>query len=390
MDPVLTRQLKRLALPPEVVRSEGWQRFIDSVNEHYLHMQEDRALLSRSIELSTLEMDGLRRRVESQRDRLLAVISGISDALAQFATALHSSEVGSARIALAGRLQAILDDSRMADERSTEITNIRDNLLRLADQLGAVLTRSQREAGLRKELEIARAVQQLIVPAEAVIDAGAMQFAGHFQTAEECGGDWWNVAELPDGRTLLVVGDVTGHGIASAIITGAAKATCELAIHILGRQLVPGELLRMMNRALHRVARETITMTCVAVVLDPRTHTLIAANAGHPFPMLVRRGIMHPVMAEGPQLGAGPDAAFADAQIEIQTGDLIVAFTDGVPECENDRGEQFTERRLRTIVQRVAGTGVLAVRDALVDALTSFRNGQPLADDVTLVVGALA
>ena len=74
LDPVLARQLKRLALPAELQGSAEWERFLDSINEHYVHMNDDRALLSRSIELSTQEMDGLRRRLEAQRDNSLSLI----------------------------------------------------------------------------------------------------------------------------------------------------------------------------------------------------------------------------------------------------------------------------------------------------------------------------
>ena len=74
-DPLLARQLKRLSLPPELEQSPEWEKFVASVNEHYLHMADDRALLSRSIELQTQEMEELRRRFESQRSSLVAVIN---------------------------------------------------------------------------------------------------------------------------------------------------------------------------------------------------------------------------------------------------------------------------------------------------------------------------
>src|ERR1044071_7751947 len=76
LDPVLARQLKRLALPAELQGSAEWERFLDSINEHYVHMNDDRALLSRSIELSTQEMDGLRRRLEAQGGHPVLVLAG--------------------------------------------------------------------------------------------------------------------------------------------------------------------------------------------------------------------------------------------------------------------------------------------------------------------------
>jgi phosphoserine phosphatase RsbU/P len=396
LDPVLARQLKRLELPTEVEHSSEWQRFIDGVNEHYLHMAEDRTLLSRSIELSTQEMDGLRRRIETQRDQLVTVITGISQSLEEFARLLQADRGESdlehataAKVELARRLQGILDAARLVDERGAEVSGIRDNLLRLADQLISLLTTAGDRAVVRKELEVARAVQQLLIPPQAMIEIPPLRFAGHFQPAEECGGDWWMVSPLPGRRALVVVGDVTGHGVASALITGAAKATCELALHLRSDSLSPSALLAMMNETLYRMARRKIMMTSVAAVIDPAERTLTVANAGHPFPILVRNSITHPILAEGPQLGDARNATFEDSTVELRAGDVMVLFTDGVPECENAKGERFSERRMRSVIQRAAPAGANGVCNALVEALTAFRGEQAPSDDITLVAASV-
>ncbi len=395
-DPILARQLKKLALPGEVEQSAEWQKFIESVNDHYLHTADDRTLLSRSIELSTQEMDGLRRRIETQRDQLISVIVGISESLAQFAGLLEAERKDSgaeqaarAKVELARRLQSILDEARLVDDRGAEVSGIRDNLLRLADQLISLLAGAGDRAVMRQELEVARAVQQLLIPPQAVIDIPPLRFSGHFQPADECGGDWWTVAPLSGRRALMVVGDVTGHGISSALITGAAKATCELALHLVGDSLTPSALLSMMNETLYRMARRKIMMTSVAAIIDPTARTLTVANAGHPFPLLIRNSITHPILAEGPQLGDSRKSVYEDSQIEIQAGDVMVSFTDGVTDCENEKGERFSERRLRTIVQRAQGTGATGVCNALVEALATFRGKQPQGDDITLVVASV-
>lgn len=387
IDPLLARQLKKLTLPPELEQSSEWERFVAQVNEHYVHMADDRALLSRSIELSTQEMEELRRRFEAQRSSLVAVINGISESLAGFVENIQDET--NAKVELARRLQSILEDTRASD-RGVEVSGIRDNVLRVADQLISLLAKASTHATVRKELEVARAVQQLLIPAQATIEMQQMRFAGHFDPAEECGGDWWTVAPLPGGRALVVVGDVTGHGISSAIITGAAKATCDLALQLTSDTLTPSRLLAMMNQTLYRMARRKIMMTSVAAVLDPTKRTLTVANAGHPFPILVRNSITHPIMAEGPQLGDSPRGVYEDSTVELQNGDVIVCFTDGVTELENDRGERFTERRLRTVVQRTATQGAPRVCSALVEALTQFRGAHPASDDLTLVVTSVA
>jgi len=395
LDPLLARQLRRLELPADVARSPAWQRFVDGVNDHYLHMAEQRTLLSRSIELSTHELEALRRGIEAQRDHLGAVVTGITGALGQVARLLDggpdssAEAVDQAKRELARQLQAIFDDARLPDGGGVEAAGLRDSLLQLVDQLIARLGAAGNLAAARKELEVARVVQQLLIPPQAVIDLPPLHFAGHFQSAEACGGDWWTVSALPHGRALVVIGDVTGHGVASALLTVAARASCELALQLGADRLTPGGLLGMMNQTLYRMARRKLMMTSVAAVVDPAARSLTVANAGHPFPILLRNRITHPILAEGPQLGDSPHAVFEDSQIELRRGDTMVCFTDGVAECENAAGERFSERRLRSLVQRVATGNAAGTCRSLVAALDSFRGGQPASDDTTLVVMAV-
>lgn len=391
LDPALARQLKRLAIEPAIgpTTPAAWAGLLERLNEHCLHLADDRALLNRSLELSTAEMDGLRRKVEHQRDGLSSVIGTIGHALAEFGAVVQSDsssgQVGLAKAQFAARLQTILKDSDIGDAQTSEVSLIRSNLARLADQLVVLLADTAERAVLKKELEVARAVQQLLVPADSVLERPRMQTAALFEPATECGGDWWSVQELADGRVATLVGDVTGHGVASAIITGAAKAACELAIELTGGKLDAGELLRLMNRALFRAGRQQLLMSCIVTVLDPATHELALANAGHPNPFLIRQGVIHPLLAEGAPLGAAADHAFTAVQVRVEPGDVLVGFTDGIVESENHRGEPFTERRLRAICQRAASGGARAVRDAVVEALATFRADVPLNDDLTLV-----
>ena len=394
LDPVLARQLKRLKLDVTSgpTAPEQWTQLLEQLNEHFHHSNDDRALLNRSLELSTQEMEALRHRVEAQRDRLSGVIGTIGEALSHFGSLVQADvstgQVAVARETFANRLQAILNESQIGDEHSSDVSLIRGNLVRLADQLMMLLSDTAERAVLKKELEVARAVQQLLVPSDETIHRDGMQIASYFQPAAECGGDWWTVAELADGKVLTMIGDVTGHGVSSAIITGAAKAACELAIDVTRGAIDARRLLGLMNSALYRTARQQVMMTCNATIIDPAAHSLVMANAGHPNPILVRQGIIHPLMAEGAPLGAAADTTYQQIQLGLEAGDVLACFTDGIVEAENRRGEQFTERRLRAVTQRAAPQGAIEVRDAVVGALTAFRESTEQADDLTFVVTA--
>ena len=394
IDPVLTRQLRRakIDLAQGPTSPEAWTQLLDMINEHYRHLDDDRSLLNRSLELSTVEMETLRRRVEHQRDRLSGIVGTIGEALSHFGALTQSDTKSGHSTAIkaefTNRLQAILNESSIAEEHSSDISIIRGNLVRLAEQIISLLTETAERAAIKKELEVARAVQQLLVPGTSEIERSRLQIVGYFQPAAECGGDWWTVADLSGGKVLTAVGDVTGHGISAAIITGAAKAACELAIEITRGEIEASQLLTLMNAALFRTAQRQVMMTCSAVVFDPLAGALALANAGHPSPVLIRKGIIHPLLAEGAPLGAGPDASYKPIHVPLEPGDVLVSFTDGIIECENGRGEQFTERRLRAVCQRAAGGGAAAVRDAVVEALSMFRGDVPADDDLTFVATA--
>jgi phosphoserine phosphatase RsbU/P len=398
-DPVLLRQLKKAGLPePSVVPTgEAWSKLLVAVNDYYRRMNDDRALLTRSMEISTNEMDELRRRVEEQRDQLSGIVDTIGHALGLFAGIVTQETSGAtdvrgglehAKSEFRERLAAVFhEDPASADSHT--VSGIRTNLVNLADQLIVLLSETADKASLKKELEVARVVQNLLVPSESVLERSFLDIAGHFQPASECGGDWWAVYDLPEDRVLTLVGDVTGHGISSAIITGAAKAACDLARHVTKGNISPSELLSMMNAAIYETGRRQIMMTCVASVFDPRRLTLTVANAGHHFPFQVRAGTLKPIMAQGQPLGASEGASYESTITTFAPGDVLVWFTDGVVECENELGEQFSEKRLRAICQRTASTGARGVRDAVIDAVGDFRRDLPQMDDVTLVIASV-
>ncbi|GAC1554181.1 MAG: hypothetical protein NVS3B10_15620 [Polyangiales bacterium] len=398
LDNVLLRQLKKAgAIDPMVPPSgEPWTKFLGAVNDYYRHMNEDRAMLTRSMELSTEEMNVLRAGIEAQRDQLRAVVHAIGEALGMFGDIVQQDSVRTdvtgglqlAKRALSERLDSILGAGGAAAD-STQISGISAGLVSLADQLVRLVSETAERAQIKKELEVARVVQALLVPAEDVIERPFVRVAGHFQPASECGGDWWGVYDLPDGRVATLVGDVTGHGISSAILTGAAKAACDLAVDLHRERITASELLRMMNTAIHGIGKRQVMMTCVAGIFEAGGRALSIASAGHPFTYHVRGGQLRAVVVNGQPLGAGPDASYESVTIPLAANDAVVWFTDGVVECENDAREQFSEKRLRAICQRAAPLGARAVRDAVVEAIAGFKRHREQIDDITLVVASV-
>lgn len=417
IDPLLARQLRRLGLedlgePPD---KETWHKVVARISEHYRHVADDRSLLTRSLDLSTNEMGALHRQLLAERDRLRSVVVAIGDALTIFHDAASSQvepsrpiEVGStistAKRRFASKLGELFSlssaaqaapgsatqDAAGASGSDEAINEVRVQLVALGDRLVQLLYDTAEKASLKKQLEVARAVQQMLVPSEDVIERPSLRLASHFQPAAECGGDWWTFHDLPDGRLLTVVGDVTGHGISSAIITGAAKAACDVVRTFAREQLSPAQLLRVMNCSIFEAGQQKFLMTCAACIFDPAAGSLTLANAGHPFPYLVRNSAIRQLAAQGEPLGAASSAEYTSSTIALEGGDALLWFTDGVTECENESSEQFTEKRLRSLFQSVAASAPEEARDAIVEAVSRFRGERALDDDVTLVVARVS
>ncbi|WP_438006597.1 PP2C family protein-serine/threonine phosphatase [Sorangium sp. So ce321] len=407
IDPLLARQLRRLGLedlsePPD---RETWSKVVARISEHYRHVADDRSLLTRSLDLSTNEMGALHRQLLAERDRLRSVVVAIGDALTLFHDAANSqvepsmplevtSTISTAKRRFASKLSELLSlggaaqggagaDTAGSDEA---INEVRVQLVALGDRLVQLLYDTAERASLKKQLEVARAVQQMLVPGDDVIERRSLRLASHFQPAAECGGDWWTFHDLPDGKLLTVIGDVTGHGISSAIITGAAKAACDVARTFGGEALSAEQVLRLMNCSIFEAGKQRYLMTCAACIFDPEARTLTVANAGHPFPYLVRNSTVRQIASQGSPLGAASSAEYTSSTVLLEGGDALLWFTDGVTECENAESEQFSERRLRALFQSVATCAPEEARDAIVTAVTRFRGERPLDDDMTLVV----
>src|SRR5262249_34343362 len=151
-----------------------------------------------------------------------------------------------------------------------------------------LLQQTAEQARLEQELEVARAIQETLVPGTELIARGGLAFAGYYQPADKTGGDWWTWAALDGDKTLVGIGGGTGDGRPSAMITAAAKAACDVARHVHGDDVTVTRLLEIMNYAIIESAQRRLVMTCFASIVDTRAGTVTFANAGHNFPYVVR------------------------------------------------------------------------------------------------------
>jgi serine phosphatase RsbU (regulator of sigma subunit) len=267
----------------------------------------------------------------------------------------------------------------------------RDLLGELRQQVTAAAAnvRLHREAAhkltLEKEVDLASAVQQTLVPASSEGRVGRLVWTGHYRPAGQVGSDFWSAYDLGNDRVLLVIGDVVGTGLAGSMASAVAKSCCD-ALHAAGAAGDVVDVLAALNRALFRPMRP-IHMTCFAAVIDARRGNVTYANAGHELPYHASvSGALGVLGGSGPMLGDGPDARWQRSSRPLAHGDTLLLFTDGLSEAMNETRAVFGERRLQRTLSRAAGAGPGEIKHQILVAVEAFRGGVPPQDDEALVV----
>ena len=285
--------------------------------------------------------------------------------------------------------------ARVEITSSDEIGLLGETFNFMANQIELLLEQTAEKARIEQELEVARAIQETLVPTGELVERGALKFAGFYQPASQTGGDWWTWNELVGNKVLLVVGDVTGHGVPSAMITAAAKAACDVARHVHGEDVTVTRLLEIMNHAIYESAQRRFVMTCFASIVDTKNRTITYANAGHNFPYLFRvaegKGEFGSLMIRGNRLGDDRTSKYEAKTTELLAGDVLIWYTDGIVECENAAGEEYGEKRFRASVKRAAvALDAREMRDSIVADATTYFGDTARKDDITMVVGRIA
>jgi phosphoserine phosphatase RsbU/P len=235
---------------------------------------------------------------------------------------------------------------------------------------------------VRDELEVARELQEDLLP-QTLPTVPGYTFAHSYRTANEVGGDYHDLAVLPDGRVALTIGDASGHGMAAGLVMAIANATLKTAMDL---DPSPERVLAVLNRTLCRTGTSRTFMSVFYAVLTPGTGELEYVCAGHPFP-LVRRadGTLEELGCGGFPLGLREPLPVETRTVTLQPGDLTLLYTDGLAEAVDATGkEAFGYERIQAALE--LGGSPQSVHDGMLRAFDRHVGGEPLRDDLTLLV----
>ncbi len=287
-----------------------------------------------------------------------------------------------------GRLPVIVSTRTIQNSgakfRIATFTDISEQVRAEEELRTANVKLQNRQMEIEEDLRLAARVQNSLAPRSLVW--GTMSVDAFYHPVHSIGGDFALVNSLDQDHLSLLVCDVSGHGIGSALV--ANRIYSETTAHL--RSGMPFlEMFRELNRFLiEDIAASGMFVTLAAARIDAQRRSMVFAGAGHPPAMLARQG-QGPLLLESRSmiLGALPDAvdATTNLEVQLQSDDRIILYTDGITEVFNSRGEMLGIEGVQEIVRQASSLPAHEMKQGILDGVAAWREGSP-TDDVSLML----
>ena len=247
---------------------------------------------------------------------------------------------------------------------------------------------AENEERLGREMKIAREIQlQLMPDPNEVPSIPPLQMAVLFKPVTQLGGDLYDWIEFDDGRLAIVVGDVAGKGAPAALYGALSSGVIRTRA---GRKYPPAQMLELVNKTLYQRPIEGQYVAVTYAIYDPKTKGISLSNSGLPYPLLVRNGQPTFLDIGGIPLGLFPDSQYEETVLQLQAGDVLVFYSDGVVEMRNDADEEFGLKRLAETVRQNHKRTPEEIVKTISAALAEFVGRMRPNDDRTMIVVKMA
>ncbi|HYL76183.1 MAG TPA: PP2C family protein-serine/threonine phosphatase [Bryobacteraceae bacterium] len=321
---------------------------------------------------------------------LVSLIIGIS--LTRTITgAVHSLYQGTQRV-----MQGDFSN-RIAASGHDQLADLSKSFNTMTENLERLLVVAKEKERLQAEIEIAREVQEQLYP-KTVPLMKTLSVTGLCQPARMVSGDYYDYQKLAGNRLAIGIGDVAGKGISAALLMASIqsamrmelRASLELAAPshapVNGFRLSTARMVSELNQQLHATTSAEKFATFFFALYDEDSGVVTYTNAGHLPPILVRDGGSSVLEVNGTVVGAFPFSKYEESKIQLQSGDLLVCYTDGITEPENAYGEMFGEERLIEMVAKNADRDDGQIIGTVMDAVRQWTGVPELSDDMTIVL----
>ena len=237
------------------------------------------------------------------------------------------------------------------------------------------------------EVKLAGEVQKLLLP-KGSPSCGWCCMVARSRMANVLGGDFYDFIELEDGCQVLLVGDVTGHGLHASVVMALVYGFIHRAVRDVCN---PHEVVSALNKCLRTFAQRSekldhfFSATLFFGIVDPQSKSISYVNAGHPAGLVKRKGELLRLTATSHPVGYFDQAEFQVDSFQFAEHDRLLLYTDGVIDNCNPHGEMFGSERLDQAVRKLEGDS-MAFLDGLFAEVRHYLNGQPFFDDCTAIV----
>ncbi len=254
------------------------------------------------------------------------------------------------------------------------------SLLRLKSVYGELYQKNQQ---IKKELSIAKRVQQFIIPKD-FTQIHYPRVFGRYLPIDDIGGDFFDCYQFPDSTMGFLIADVTGHGIPAALVMSMAKMIFSIYS---SRYETTHELFSSVNEQMTGLMLDTQYITAFFVIYDPSAGTIRYSNAGHTRALYHRaskKGVMA-LDADGLFIGLSRDTIYEEKSLPVEAGDTLLLYTDGITEIRNFEGKEFGENRLARFLAEKNTIKGEEFCDMLLNEVKNFSPLENRLDDIAFL-----
>ncbi len=240
---------------------------------------------------------------------------------------------------------------------------------------------AQEEQRLEEDLTMARKVQFRLMP-QTVPEPVHAEVAARFVPARTIGGDLYDFLDYGDGRTAIVLGDVSGKGAAGALYAALVSGVMR---SLAAQKPTAAKMLEALNDQLQERKLEAQYVTMLFAIWNDNDRTLQVANAGGCQPLYIRAKGVEPIQATGIPLGMFPDVEYEEFTLSTQPGDMLVFYSDGMIDAENDRDEMFDMERLTAVLEKHRRCSASTMVANILKDVSEFQGNVEHFDDETVI-----
>lgn len=265
---------------------------------------------------------------------------------------------------------------------------------RLADQYDKLRTTNER---MHRDLRAAAKIQQDLLPTT-LPQMGGLRFAWRYKPCDELGGDLLNVVSIGKNCAAMYLADVSGHGVAASLVSVSVHRSLSVRndrssliltqddLHGNERPTRPDQVATRLNQLYPMSSNDGHFMTLVYASIDTQSLQFDYCAAGHPGPVVARRGeTVWSLETGGLPIGVVPDPNYETATMQLIAGDRIYLYSDGLMEVSNPDGEMFGRQQIEETIDRCRELSIEDSSDALIDAAVAWQRSDQFADDLSLL-----